>query len=305
MKNHKKEDVKRNLLTRRDFLCVAGMTPLAMGVASALDTPFKGNSSKKSRVVLVRDKKALISFKKPDPNVVQRMLDLAVKELLGENDPVEAWKKLIKPSDIVGIKSNVWHYLPTGAEVEQALKRRIMDAGVAEENIGINDREVRDIPFFKRTTALVNARPGRTHHWSGIGGCIKNPIMFSTKPKAYHGDYCADLAKIWDLPLVKDKVRLNVLIMLTPLFHGIGPHHYSDKYVWEYKGILVSQDPVAIDAVGVRILQAKRRQFFGEERPLQPPAKHIVLADTRHNLGTSDPNKIELIKLGWQEEILI
>jgi len=93
--------------------------------------------------------------------------------------------------------------------------------------------------------------------------------------------------------------------MLNPQFHGIGPHNYSDKYVWEYKGILVSQDPVAVDAMGVRILQAKRREYFGEERPLKPPAKHIYLADTRHNLGVSDPDKIELIKLGWKEGILI
>ena len=67
----------------------------------------------------------------------------------------------------------------------------------------------------------------------------------------------------------------------------------------------MGQDPVAVDAIGVRILQAKRRQFFGEERPLQPPAKHIFVADTKHKLGVSDPNNIELIKLGWQEEILI
>jgi hypothetical protein len=93
--------------------------------------------------------------------------------------------------------------------------------------------------------------------------------------------------------------------MLNPQFHGIGPHNYSDKYVWEYKGILVSRDPVAVDAIGVRILQAKRREYFGEERPLRPPAKHIYLADARHHLGVSDPDKIELIKLGWEEAILI
>jgi hypothetical protein len=62
---------------------------------------------------------------------------------------------------------------------------------------------------------------------------------------------------------------------------------------------------VAVDAIGVRILQAKRRQFFGKDRPLQPPAKHIFLADTRHHLGVSDPSRIELIRLGWKEDILI
>jgi len=180
-----------------------------------------------------------------------------------------------------------------------------MDTGVPAGNIGIDDRGVRGNLIFEKATVLINARPARTHHWSGMGGCIKNYIMFVPSPPAYHGDSCADLATIWKDYNLKEKTKLNILLMLTPLFHGIGPHHYSKKYVWEYNGILVGQDPVAVDATGVRVLQAKRRQFFGEERPLQPPAKHIFLADTKHHLGVSHPDKIELIKLGWKEGMLI
>jgi hypothetical protein len=189
--------------------------------------------------------------------------------------------------------------------VEQAIKRRVTDAGVPEERIGIDDRGVLSNPIFKQATAFINARPARTHHWAGMGSCIKNYIMFIPNPPAYHDDACADLATIWYLPHVKGRTRLNILVMLTPLFHGIGPHHYSKEYVWEYKGLVVSRDPVAADATGVRILQAKRRQYFGEERPLQPPAHHVFLADTRHKLGVSDPAKIELVKLGWDGDILI
>jgi hypothetical protein len=180
-----------------------------------------------------------------------------------------------------------------------------MGCGVPAEKIGIADRGLLNNPLFTGATALINVRPGRTHHWSGVGSCIKNMIMFTAQPYTWHDDSCADLAKIWDLPYVKDKVRLNILVMLTPLFHGIGPHHYSDQYVWEYKGLLVGTDPVAVDSVGVRILEAKRREFFGEERPLQPPAHHVVYAETRHGLGVSDPAKIELLRLGFREGALI
>ena len=297
--------MKKRVITRRDFLRVAALTPFAGAFAYSLKIPEKKEAARRAKVVLVRDNNALISFKKPNPDVIQKMLDDAISTLLGENDPINAWKKLVKPSDIVGIKSNVWPYIPTTREVEQALKRRIMDAGVPEEKIGIDDRGVRRNPIFQDATALINARPARTHHWFGMGGCIKNPIMFVPWPPAYHGDSCADLAKLWYKHNLKERTRLNVLLMLNPLFHGIGPHHYSDKYVWEYKGILVSQDPVAVDTIGVRILQAKRREHFGEERPLQPPAKHIFLADTRHHLGVSSLDQIELIKLGWKEGILI
>jgi len=297
--------VKKRAITRRDFLRVAAMSPFAGAFAYGFRIQEKKEAEKSAKVVLIRDKNALISFKKPNPGVIQKMLDDSITTLLGESDPVSAWKKLVKPSDIVGIKSNVWRPIPTTSEVEQALKARVMDAGVAEDNIGIDDRGVRRNRLFKDATVLINARPARTHHWSGMGGCIKNHIMFVPWPPAYHGDSCADLATLWYKHNLKERTKLNVLLMLNPQFHGIGPHNYSDKYVWEYKGILVSQDPVAVDAIGVRILQAKRREYFGEDRPLQPPAKHIYLADTRHNLGVSDPDKIELIKLGWEEGILI
>jgi hypothetical protein len=68
---------------------------------------------------------------------------------------------------------------------------------------------------------------------------------------------------------------------------------------------VVGVDAVACDAVGLRIIEAKRRAFFGEDRPLAPPAKHIALADTRHHLGTADPSKIEIVRIGYDKDSLI
>ncbi len=290
---------------RREFLKAAAMTPVAAAMGPAVLGTSPARSADKVRVVLIRDKKALDAAGGHDPAVVQKMLDDAVCALLGEKDPAAAWKTLIRPSDIVGIKSNAWRPINTGEALEQALKRRILDAGVTEDRVGIDDRGVLRNPIFQKATALVNARPARTHYWSGMGSCLKNYIMFVPQPSAYHGDACADLATIWSLPAVKDKTRLNVLVMLTPLFHSVGPHNFSRDFVWSYNGILVGRDPVAVDATGWRILQAKRLRHFGEDRPLETSAHHIALADTRHHLGVSDPARIELVKLGWEEEILI
>ncbi len=292
-------------ITRRDFLKAAAIAPFLPRGTKTKKKGVEPGSSSRVRVVLVRDKEALAGAGRHNPAVIQRMLDEAITALFEARDPVDAWTKIVQPTDTVGIKSNVWHYIPTGQAVEQALKRRVRDVGIPEERIGVDDRGVLRNPVFQKATVLINARPARTHHWSGMGGCIKNMIMFVPNPSAYHDDSCADLAKIWDLPLVKNKVKLNILLLLTPLFHGIGPHHYSEKYVWPYCGLLMSQDPVAVDAMGLRIIEAKRRQYFGEDRPLQPPAHHILLADRRHHLGVSDPDRIELIRLGWQEDILI
>lgn len=154
---------------------------------------------------------------------------------------------------------------------------------------------------FKKATALINVRPMRTHNWSGVGSLIKNYIRFAERMPDYHPDSCADLAKLYELPHVKGKTRLNILVMFTPLFHGVGAHHFSKEFIWPYKGLVVSLDPVAADSVGLQIINAKRKEFFGEDKPLNPPAKHIYLADTRHHLGNADPKNIELIKLGFKE----
>lgn len=290
--------------TRRDFLKAAAAAPLAGAVIPAL-RGSPPSLADKVRVVLVRDPSPLGPGGAPAAEVVQRMLDDAVKSVVGESDIVKAWRSLIRPDDVVGIKSNAWRFIPTTAEVEQAIKRRVMDAGVAEDRVAIDDRGVLRNPVFQKATALINARPMRSHHWSGVGSLIKNYIMFTPQPSAWHGDTCADLAKIWDLPAVKGKTRLNVLVMFTPLFHGVGPHHYAKEFTWEYKGLIVSRDPVAADATGLRVIQAKRKEHFGADSPLQMTPHHIRLADTRHHLGVSDPSRIELVKLGWEEGALI
>jgi hypothetical protein len=233
------------------------------------------------------------------------MLDEAVVALLDAPSPDEAWRQLIAPDDVVGVKSNVWDRLRTPRSLEEAIRARVRGVGVAAGDVAVDDRGVLRNPVFDRATAMVNVRPMRSHHWSGLGTCIKNMIMFVPRPPEYHGDACASLGAIWQLPRVKDKVKLNILLMLTPQFHGVGPHSYSKEYVWPYYGMIVGIDPVAVDATGARIMQARRNIYFGEERPISPRPHHIVYADTRYGLGNSDPDRIELIRLGSEKGILM
>jgi citrate lyase gamma subunit len=292
--------------TRREALKSIGLATAASFLLGSLPWRAFGRSRpEKSRVVLIRDRDLLDESGNIRRSVLEKMFDRAVLELSGANDIQTAWSGIVKPQDVLGIKSNVWSHLPTPSALEQIIKERAMGSGVEESNISIDDRGVLDNPVFKKATALINARPMRTHDWSGVGSLIKNYIMFHPKPYEYHPDNCADLAKLWEKPMVKGKTRLNILVMVTPQFHGVGPHHFNKKYTWRYNGLIVSFDPVAADATGLRIIQARRREYFGDERPISPPAKHIRLADTRHRLGNASPDGIELVKLGWQNGILI
>jgi hypothetical protein len=296
---------KKKVITRREF--IKGTSIAAIGSSLSWGAPawLRPESQDAADVVLVRNRDVLDESGSPKYDVVLEMLDAAVAALAKTKDPITAWKQFIKPHDVVGIKTNVWNFLPTTSPVENAIKKRVMDVGVPETNIGIKDRGVHADPFFQKATALINARPMRTHHWAGVGSCLKNMITFVPNPWIYHDDTCADLAKLWELPAIKGKVRLNILVMFTPLFHSVGPHGFSPEYTWKYYGLIVGVDPVAVDTTGVRIIQAKRLRHFGEDRPLNPPAHHISLADTRHHLGIADPGKINLIKIGISDDGLI
>lgn len=294
--------VNNKLITRRDLLRKTALTTLTMTLGLNLIGEAK---EEKAQVILIRDENVIDKKGQLNPDVVQEMLDKGVCKLLGEEDPKSAWKQLIKPSDIVGIKSNVWPYLPTPIELENAIIKRLLDIGVPKKNISVDDRGVLENPVFKASTALINVRPLRTHHWSGIGGCIKNYIMFVKNPWLYHTDSCANLASIWKKSIIKGKTRLNILSLLQTQFYNRGPHHFDRRFVSDYKGLLIGKDPVALDAVGARLLQLQRIAYFGEDRPLDTTPKHIFVADERYKLGISDLSRIEIVRIGFSEGSLI
>jgi citrate lyase gamma subunit len=294
---------KEKIITRRDFLRGTVYTALATSLASSVEK--KVRAEEKAKVVLIRNEKVTDQQGRINQEILQQMLDQGVSHLLGEETPIQAWKKLIKPIDIVGIKSNAWSPLPTPAELEAVIQQRVLDVGVPKRNISIDDRGVLDNKVFQSSTALINVHPLRTHFWSGVGGCIKNYIMFTPTPWFYHTDSCSPLASIWSKPIVKGKTRLNILSLIRTQFWSRGAHHFDRRYISEYKGLLIGKDPVALDAVGARLLQLQRIAYFGEDRPIDTQPKHIFVADRKYKLGVSDLNRVEIVKLGWMEGSLI
>jgi hypothetical protein len=296
------------LITRRDLLKKTAV--LAVGTSILMNKPLDSwawgaGKGKKSKVILIRNQQLFADGKQPDATVAGQMLDEALRTLTGQKDAEKAWASIVKPQDVVGIKTNVWNKFPTPEVLNDIVKERVIQAGVSADNISVKDRGVLDDPVFQQATALINIRPMRTHAWSGVGSCIKNYIMFSPKPASYHDDSCASLAALYDLPFVKGKTKLCILVMFNPLFHHRTAQDASEEYMWKYSGLILGFDPVAVDSVGLRIIQGKRNAFFGEDKPLNPPAKHIELADTRYHLGNADPAKIDLVKLGWDEESFV
>ncbi len=297
----------KKMVTRRDFM--RGSASAVLGAAMPLSQASPQDSSTqrpdRSKVVLVRNADALDENSAFNGEVIQQMLDEAVMAVFDAETPVDAFRKMISADQVVGIKSNRWAYLPTPAELNAAIKKRVLDVGVSEENISIDDLGVRTNPVFQNADSIINVRPLRTHYLSGVSGCMKNLIMFSEEQITWHPNSCGDLGLLQNLPEVKGRLRLHILAALTPQFHGRGPHHFSRRYVWNYKGLIVGTDVVAVDAIALKLLMAKRTEVLGAAKALPPVPKHIEIADKVHGLGNSDLAKIDLIKLGWQDDILI
>jgi hypothetical protein len=290
-------------LTRRDFLRLTAGTTVAATLGAGIARDARAEVG--AKVVLIRNAEAVGEQGKMNGEVIQAMLDEAVTKLLGTDNAADAWRGLVKPTDVVGVKTNGWNRLPTPAELEAAIRRRVLDAGVPEQRFDMADSGVLRNPIFLNATALVNVRPLRTHHWAGVGTCLKNYIQFVQDKPAYHPDGCAALGKIWTLPIVKGKTRLNILSALTPQFYGRGANFFDRRYVWPYKGLIVGTDPVAVDTVGAHLLQVKRIAFFGDDRALDVTPHHIQVADKEYHLGVSDLKRIEVIKVGWLDDVLI
>ena len=111
----------RRSISRRQFMKSAsaatfGATLLLRGGAAAAP-PQAG----KSRVVLIRDLNVLDENGQPKAAAVQEMLDAGIAALTGKPDAPAAWKTIVHPGDVVGLKNNRWPYLRTTPEVEGGL----------------------------------------------------------------------------------------------------------------------------------------------------------------------------------------
>ena len=307
---------KDKISSRREFLIETALAATGVALGQSLSAAQTRQEVKQSgqddqaspavkpraKVVLIRDKNVITTDGAVNAAVAASMIDQALCELLATKKPEDAWGQLFGPRDLAGIKTNVYAYLDTPPDLSMLLKRRLAACVNPEADIPVTDREARTL--LADRTAILNIRPARTHHWSGIGGCIKNHIMFVKNPSDYHADSCADLGAIWNLPILKGKTRLNILLALKPLFYGRGPHAFDPRYQWDYSGIFVSKDPVAVDALGAELLRLKRIDHFGEDKAVTP-TKHIQMAETRHGLGVSDLKRIDLAHLGWKEGALL
>lgn len=302
------EHLTRPIITRRDILkgAALGTVGLALGLnplaaAGVVKPPLFAAENPKSTAVLIRRANAVNQNNEVQSEIVAEMLETALQTLTGQTDGVQAFGQYLRPADTVGIKFTrcAWMRIPTEQAMIDAVKKQVIASGVPEKQIFAQDG---GLPV-KQCTALLNLPSVKVHSLTGISAALKNYINFSGNPSAYHYDNSVKLGEVWHLPDVKGKTRLIIVDLLRPYF-GPGPQ-VNPLHRWNYQGMLVGTDPVALDTVCLKICQEKRNLFEGEEWLITPPPKSIAAADAQYGLGTSDPTQIKLLRVGWEEDLLI
>jgi hypothetical protein len=298
--------IKKDILTRRDFLRGTAATALGLTVlpdwlkAETGKKEVKPATGQKSLVLVVRDENVLDSSNdKLDKKVLEAMVEQLMTGLTGENEMNKSWSRLFSPKDVIGlVPTSVMN--PTHNELLEIITDSLLAAGLPAANIKLAQGRSVDLDSI---TALISL-PGLKAHWlTGIGTVLKNYILYSGSPRNYHYEDSTKLGEIWQLPKVKGKTRLIIVDALRPVCDK-GPQ-FDPRYRWNYKGLLAGTDPVALDAVGLKIIQAKRDQLRGEPWPISPPPICLEAADKVYKLGNSRLENIEIRTIGWRQDMLL
>ncbi len=288
----------KHVITRRDF--VRGTLSAALGAAAMGDTlAAMAAPAPTSQVVLVREQWVLDGQHAVNPGILKIMLRNVLVKVTGKLDPRSAWRSLVKTDDVVGLVATN-HLNKTHPELVELVRAGLMESGVPKSNI----RDAQGGPEKARACTALIALPALKAHWlTGIGTVLKNYITLSGNPSSYHDANNANLGEIWNMPHIKGKTRLVLVDALRPLCDK-GPQA-DPRYLWDYKGLIAGKDPVAVEAVCLKVILQKRQALRGEPWPLSPPPLCVEMAEKKYGLGTSRMEQIQIDRIGWSADALV
>jgi uncharacterized protein (DUF362 family) len=295
--------LNRRKTTRRAFL-ERGITLGGALLAGAAYPGFGsqeafGAAPAKSLLVISRDSDLRSTPTSLDSSRLLKCLDRALQALHDCDSPVEAWKKIVRPGEVVGLKVNclAGRGNSTRPEMVDAICERLQQAGIKE--IVIWDRLNSDlesarfkivergsgIRCFGNDTlgfedelftfgsvgslvsktltqvcdAVINLPVLKDHGIAGVTIALKSMFGAIHNPNKYHLDVCN--------PYVADvfmlpPIRRKVRLHIcdaTTAQYEGGPS-YMPHWTWPYNGLIVGHDPVALDYTGWQIIEKKRSE---------------------------------------------
>jgi uncharacterized protein (DUF362 family) len=145
-------------------------------------------------------------------------------------------------------------------------------------------------------TAIVNVPILKDHDLAGVSIGMKNFFGIIHNPNKYHDRNCNPyVADLNSHPFIKDKLRLIVCDALKAQYHG-GPA-FKPQWAWDFRGMLIGTDPVALDRIGAQIIEKKRNEVnMASLKEAGREPKYIQTAASL-GLGVDDPSLIDVIAI--------
>jgi uncharacterized protein (DUF362 family) len=148
------------------------------------------------------------------------------------------------------------------------------------------------------TNVQVNIPVLKDHGLSGTTCSLKNLFGVIHNPNKYHDNGCDPfIADLNALPQIREKQKLVICDALRVQFNG-GPS-YHPQWAENFGGMMVSDDPVALDFVGYQIIDKLRTQHNIPtlEKAGRKPKHIFTSADENHNVGKAKSEEIDLMEI--------
>ena len=150
----------------------------------------------------------------------------------------------------------------------------------------------------RSSSVLINLPVLKDHDGAGVTIALKNMYGAIHNPNKYHPNGCDPyVADLNMLPEIRSRLKLAICDATTALYEG-GPG-FKPEHSWPCNSLLVSQDPVALDAAGWQIIERKRAEkgLKTLEAEKRAPRYIATAADSDHRLGQSDPGRIAVVEV--------
>ena len=221
--SNSRRDFLKQSLSGAAFLCAGG----AMGPMEPMAAAEPAAAGAKSRVVVAHDELLRGTGSAVDPQRMLAMLDRAIQALFDRDHPIEAWRKLVRPGEAVGLKVNSLggRGISTNVQLIAAICARLQEAGVKASDIVVWDRDSSEMERAgfhlavggNRVQCYGTDRVGYEQElaaWGSVGGCLSKILT----------QRCNVLI---NLPVLKDHDGAGVTIALKNMY---GVIHNPNKY---------------------------------------------------------------------------
>jgi uncharacterized protein (DUF362 family) len=286
-------------MQRRTFI-KSGLSASAYLLSASPFNTFcaESQSESKSRIIIARDPLLQPTQNQIEIDKLVRLLDLGIQTYFNEEDPVKAWKNIVKPGEVIGLKVNCLSG-PGGThkELVDAICERLQAAGIKADQIIIWDRLSED---------LENGGFKIVYRGNKIK-CFGNDAVGFTADFEIFGSAASLVSKtinqlcdgVINIPVLKDHGIAGLTMSLKNMFGAIhNPNKYhlnvGDPYIadvyrlpsiknkvrfticdtinpqyeggpsymphwaWPFNGLIFGKDPVALDYQGWQIVEAER-----------------------------------------------